>query len=358
MKRVFAFKCLLLVGLLLSAVAAEAKRPTTDTNGDGKLRILAIGNSFSDDAMEYLPKFAYQLGCDHVELARLYIGGCSLERHVREHREGKPRYDFYHYDFDSYDKKSDITHNWTKDKQLRTMEYALKMGEWDIITMQQVSGLSGKWDSFQPHLDELVKIVRKYQPKAKLAWHMTWSYSQNSTHGDFKRYGNSQEQMQNAIVATARKVYEQTPYFDYLIPSGVAIEALRYSYNNPPKDLTRDGYHLDYGMGRYAAACVWYKVLIEPFTGKKLRDSEVFTLKGDRFVVQMERAYCITAAEKAAKKLYWIDGGATPTKRLLKKPLHSPYVVVDTDRFHDPDYKQKVKESGIGSMLIKDFSLK
>ncbi|MBR5876997.1 MAG: DUF4886 domain-containing protein, partial [Alistipes sp.] len=345
MIRGFAFRCVLLLLALLSAARAEAK-PTTDTNGDGKLRILAIGNSFADDAMEYLPKFTGQLECEHVELARLYIGGCSLERHVREYRSGKASYDFYHYDSDSYDKGSNLSHNWSKSKS--SMEDALKMGEWDVITMQQVSGYSGIWESYQPHLDELVAIVRKHQPKARLAWHMTWSYSQDSKHGDFKRYGNSQEQMDNAIVATARKVYEQTPYFDYMIPSGVAIEALRHTINNPPKDLTRDGYHLDLGMGRYAAACVWYKVLIEPFTGKRLRDSEVFTLKGDWFVTLVERAYCITAAERAAKKLYWVEGGFSPKRRLTKRALRSPLIILDTDRLGDAEYDQRVKDSGMG----------
>ena len=355
MIRGFAFRCVLLLLALLSAARAEAK-PTTDTNGDGKLRILAIGNSFADDAMEYLPKFTGQLECEHVELARLYIGGCSLERHVREYRSGKASYDFYHYDSDSYDKGSNLSHNWSKSKS--SMEDALKMGEWDVITMQQVSGYSGIWESYQPHLDELVAIVRKYQPKARLAWHMTWSYSQDSKHGDFKRYGNSQEQMDNAIVATARKVYEQTPYFDYLIPSGVAIEALRHTINKPPKDLTRDGYHLDLGMGRYAAACVWYKVLIEPFTGKRLRDSEVFTLKGDWFVTLVERAYCITAAERAAKKLYWVEGGFSPKRRLTKRALRSPLIILDTDRLGDAEYDQRVKESGMVDMVKENLLLK
>ena len=31
-------------------------------------------------------------------------------------------------------------------------------------------------------------------------------------------------------------------------------------------DFTRDGYHMDYGAGRYAAACVWYETLIKPYT--------------------------------------------------------------------------------------------
>ena len=44
------------------------------------IKILAIGNSFSQDATHYLHQIA---AADHVDLkvVNLYIGGCSLERH-------------------------------------------------------------------------------------------------------------------------------------------------------------------------------------------------------------------------------------------------------------------------------------
>ena len=45
------------------------------------LRILAIGNSFSDDATEYLPGLLEAAGIHNVILERLYIGGYTLERH-------------------------------------------------------------------------------------------------------------------------------------------------------------------------------------------------------------------------------------------------------------------------------------
>lgn len=48
------------------------------------LRILAVGNSFSDDGTEYLPELLEAAGIHNVIVARLYIGGCSLERHCEE----------------------------------------------------------------------------------------------------------------------------------------------------------------------------------------------------------------------------------------------------------------------------------
>ena len=61
-------------GDALSAANALPQRPDT-------LRILAVGNSFSDDGTEYLPNLLEAAGIHNVILARLYIGGCSLERH-------------------------------------------------------------------------------------------------------------------------------------------------------------------------------------------------------------------------------------------------------------------------------------
>ena len=46
------------------------------------MNVLAIGNSFSQDATRYLSQIA-QKGGDTLSVANLYIGGCSLETHFR-----------------------------------------------------------------------------------------------------------------------------------------------------------------------------------------------------------------------------------------------------------------------------------
>ena len=44
------------------------------------MNILAIGNSFSQDATRYLQKIARADG-EKISVINLVIGGCSLERH-------------------------------------------------------------------------------------------------------------------------------------------------------------------------------------------------------------------------------------------------------------------------------------
>ena len=59
------------------------------------LRILAVGNSFSDDGTAYLPDLLEAAGVHNVILGRLYIGGCSLQRHCREYETGSRAYTYY-----------------------------------------------------------------------------------------------------------------------------------------------------------------------------------------------------------------------------------------------------------------------
>ena len=59
------------------------------------LRILGIGNSFTDDGMMYLPELLEAAGIRNVVLGRLYIAGCSLERHCREYAGNAPAYIYY-----------------------------------------------------------------------------------------------------------------------------------------------------------------------------------------------------------------------------------------------------------------------
>ena len=54
----------------------EAKKPA------GPLKVLAVGNSFSNNATRQLPALAAAAGKD-LKVVRASIGGCDFERHVR-----------------------------------------------------------------------------------------------------------------------------------------------------------------------------------------------------------------------------------------------------------------------------------
>ena len=144
----------------------------------------------------------------------------------------------------------------------RTLLYGLQDEDWDLITLQQVSGLSGIASSYTENgvLDHLIDYVNthKTNPAAKLGWHMTWAYQSDSTHADFARYGRNQLTMFSGIVHAVREVIVPRDEFAVVIPAGTAIQNVRTSFIGDA--LTRDGYHLSYGLGRYVAGLTWLQL--------------------------------------------------------------------------------------------------
>ena len=211
-------------------------------------KVLAIGNSFSSDAMEHLAEILVGEGYTDFVLGNLYFGGCTLDGHYNRINSGSEDYTFY----------VNTGSGWTSSK--RSIQYALSYEDWDVITVQQASGYSGMPDSYEK-LQYIVDYARVsvYNPDLKIYWHMTWAYQGSSNHSDFPKYNNDQMTMYNAIVNTTKEKILTNTTIDGVLPSGTAIQNLRTSYFGDT--LTRDGYHLSYDLGRYTAALVWYKEL-------------------------------------------------------------------------------------------------
>lgn len=64
------------------------------TRADEPLRVLAIGNSFSVDALEQeMHNVAASAGCDII-IGNLYIPGCSVDRHYENIVADAPAYSY------------------------------------------------------------------------------------------------------------------------------------------------------------------------------------------------------------------------------------------------------------------------
>lgn len=210
--------------------------------------ILAIGNSFSVDAMEYLAQVANNLGYKDVVLGNLYIGGCSIDTHVNNCINNLPLYTYY----------KTTNGNWDAIDGYTVLE-GLKDEDWDVITMQQASGSSGVSSTYD-NLYKLVDYVNLHKNrKASLVWYMTWAYQQDSTHAEFVNYYNSQYNMYQAIINSVNERIVKSKYFDLVIPTGVSIQLARKGYIGDT--LTRDGFHLSYQEGRFLASITWFKAL-------------------------------------------------------------------------------------------------
>lgn len=211
------------------------------------MKILFIGNSFSSDLTKYLQK----VSGGELYVRNLYIGGCSLEMHAKNIAEASEEYD-YCIDAEATRKIS--------------VNEALTLEAWDVISVQQVSGFSGIVESYEPYLGEIIGYVREKCPKARIVFHRTWAYEQTSTHVDFTKYNCNRKEMFSRIVSASSEMAGK--YSLDIIPSGNAVEAARelpeFDVENGGEPITRDGFHLSLTYGRYLVSLVAYKF----FTGK------------------------------------------------------------------------------------------
>ena len=214
------------------------------------IKILAIGNSFSDDAIEdHLHGLAKAEGLTIV-IGNIYKGGCSIERHVRNLRGNLTDYEYRKIDSKGV---RTIVYGYT-------MERGLADEDWDFVSFQQSSANSGFAETYA-QLPELVEYVKARVPEdAVFMFHQTWAYSKNSPHKEYHRYDKDQIKMYNAIVAAVDEVIPQIEDIKILIPSGTAIQNARTSILGD--DLTRDGHHLSRPYGRYVASCTWLQAVL------------------------------------------------------------------------------------------------
>ena len=218
-----------------------------------EFNLLMIGNSFSDDTIQWVYEICNDLGIE-VNLANLYIGGCNVDTHYYNFINCSNAYEYRTYNTSA--KAWQTTRAYSIDK-------ALDDYEWDFVSLQQASGNSGQPSSYS-NLFSLIENILAYSPEVRMVWNLTWAYQQNSTHSDFNKYNNDQLNMYNAIIDTVKEVVLPIEEFELIIPNGTAIQNARTSFVGD--NLTRDGYHLTYDLGRYIAGLT----LVTMMTGQDI----------------------------------------------------------------------------------------
>lgn len=237
--------------LLLSVFLVFASLCITlaQSAGDGVIRVLAIGNSFSEDAIEqYLHELGMAAGKEMV-VGNLYIGGAPMSLHWDNVLEDKGAYRY---------RKTSVDGEKHAEEHVR-ISAALADEPWDYVSVQQASPFSGRFEFYEKPLVGLFGYIKGATGgHAKVILHQTWAYAANSTHDGFAHYDRNQQIMYEAIMDASRRATEWVP-IDLLVPAGTAIQNARTSFIGD--NLTRDGYHLDLHIGRFVAACTWFESL-------------------------------------------------------------------------------------------------
>ncbi len=230
------------------------------------MKILSIGNSFSQDAQRYLHRLAKHEGVE-MKTVNLFIPGCPLRTHYLNMLDDMVAYDFQ-FNGESTGLKVSI-------------RQALRSDSWDYVTLQQASGQSARFETYEPYLEAVADYVKKYCPQAKLLIHQTWAYEGRSDKLINQRYETSAD-----MFADVEKSYNKAAEAisaDGLIPAGKAM--LTASHTGIEK-IHRDTYHASLGAGRYLLALVWFKYLTgRDITENTFNDFDVPVTEEERKIV-------------------------------------------------------------------------
>ena len=259
-----------------------------------ELKVLMIGNSFSNSVKIYFPKVVQASGKHTLILGSASIGGCTLQRHCQNIDKELKDPEFRAYTFTCTGEKS----------QKKSVTEALKHKKWDIVTIQQASAHSYKPEMTKEYAAKLIAYVKKLAPQAEIVIQQTWAWRTDSSRFRSKKESLSQEMMYTKLVANYNELAKTHNL--RIIPVGTAVQlfrqklpvkAVKYTQDQikalkkpavldlsggdvvgwmrwlaSSKDAPyNDTAHLN-DKGAFMQGCIWYMVLFdEPASAVKLK---------------------------------------------------------------------------------------
>lgn len=259
------------------AVAAEedaARPPKT-------VRLLTVGNSFSQNATQYLDDLATAAGNVLVH-HQATIGGASLAQHWEKAKR---------HEDDPEDPLGLYSTN-------RSLKQELRAERWDFVTIQQASFISHDLSTYRPYARWLFDEIKRHAPQAEVLVHQTWAYRSDDPRfaAGAPRPGKlaGQEAMYQGLTASYGAIaaelgvriipvgdafhradtdpmwgYRPDSKFDRKVARPPALPEQTHSLHvgwrwvmrKDDKDqLLMDGHHAN-EAGKYLGACVFYEVL-------------------------------------------------------------------------------------------------
>ena len=288
------------------------------------VKVLAIGNSFSADAVEQELYGLFNAAGQKIIIGDAYIGGCPLEKHATNAQADNAAY--------SYRKCVNGVWTTTANQKLSSI---LADEQWDFVSLQEGAGFHGFYSdtyngtthSMEPDLLYMINYVKTKcaNKKVKLIYHAPWVAEEGYTGTKFSYYGFDRTVMYNMIVKSTKAVMDKYKTTFSLVMN--VMDAIENAKTHFGKNLHRDGWHLNYTFGRYTASCLWY----ERIMGK----SVVGNTYHPTTIPAEEALVCQTAAHMACEHMYVITdlskdfGTYTPAGEAAKEILAKWYFTPD-----------------------------
>ena len=141
-----------------------------------KIKILAIGNSHTEDSFSYVP-FIVKECFESIDLTFgiLYYGGGSLQLH-EQHFDTQDDTSY------TYRKIIPSSNKWVTESNGISIQSAIADEDWDIIVFQQNSSNEANYSTFQPYLNSLIRKIQSVVTKpVRFAWLFPYTNSTDLT---------------------------------------------------------------------------------------------------------------------------------------------------------------------------------
>ncbi len=239
------------------------------------LKVLAIGDASSKDAMEFLYKIAKEAGIPTIKIAVLYRNkGGFLNDQWNDFNANRANYTYY----------EDTGNGWVATENAKPKDM-LCSDSWDYVILHQNVAKSGDVNAIDNNatkslsniLSPINYLLRtdasnpNKNAKAKIMWMQVWAYENNSRNNlfnSFKDYDKDQMKMYNQGVEGIKTHVITQRYINGVLPVGTAIQNMREAYWRD--GLTKDAEFLT-NTGKVAAAVSLFKSL----TGYDINDLEL-----------------------------------------------------------------------------------
>lgn len=236
------------------------------------IKLLSIGNSYSDDALAYVPFILQNMAIDaEIQIGILMRSSASIQDHVNNFENEESVYGWRFYNGGN---------SWTVEPEGTngvSIQWALDNYEWDIISLQQSSQGSFNWSSYQPWCNKLINLIGAYVDyNIKFIWYQPQARPASSNSGANWSDETITEHYESTAEAS-EKIFNET-VCEAVVPVGTAIQNARTiaalkalgAYANNPSNTSglgyltpNDGVHLQEGLPCQIAAYTFICVLLK-----------------------------------------------------------------------------------------------
>ena len=215
-----------------------------------RLKVLFVGNSFSQNAVSQLDQIAKSAGAEETLIANLHQSAHPVSGYVKNITSKENQYQYT-----ERGTLADTTHN----TSACNLDYGLTAQDWDVIVIQPycwqsysaTDGPDGEQFKSASNYADIATLANYAKatttnPKAKLAFYQIWSRP-----FDYLKFNNASDHVWNGgyidglssqyvwqQIVRAYDYSEGTSPFDYYVPVGTAIENARLTFleETPMKD--------------------------------------------------------------------------------------------------------------------------